>query len=38
MKRRKISKRGSKRLFKVTGMKTHKKNLSASPMRGGIRL
>lgn len=36
-KRRKLSRRGSKRLFKATANKLHKKNL-ARPARGGIRL
>lgn len=37
-KRKKISKKGSKRLFKATANKTAKKNLQAIPMRGGFRL
>lgn len=37
MKRRKLSRRGSKRLFTKTAAMTHKKNI-ARPMRGGIRL
>lgn len=37
MKRHKVSRRGSKRLFKRTGAKVHKMN-AAAPMRGGIRL
>lgn len=37
MKRRKLSIRGSKRLFKKTAMLTHRKNV-ARPLRGGIRL
>lgn len=38
MKRRKrISKRGSRRLFKATAMKTHKKNF-VMPNRGGLRM
>lgn len=37
MKRKKLSRSGSKRLFKKTAVKTHKKNLSR-PMRGGIRM
>lgn len=36
-KRRKMSRRGSKRLFKATAQKLHKRNL-ARPERGGIRL
>lgn len=39
MKRRKLSSRGSKRLFKATALKTHKKNvLPSRPMRGGYRI
>lgn len=38
MKRKKLTKRGSKRLFKATASKTHKLNLKPEPMRGGIRL
>lgn len=39
MKRRKLSKRGSRKLFKATALKTHKKNLLPSrPMRGGYRI
>lgn len=38
MKRRKMSRRGSKRYFSATAAKTHKKNLRAVPMRGGIRI
>ena len=37
-KRRKVSRRGSKRLFSTTALRTRKKNLLTSPMRGGIRL
>ena len=37
MKRRKLTRRGSKRLFKKTAVKTHRKNM-AMPMRGGIRM
>lgn len=37
MKRRRLSRRGSKRLFKKTAMKVHRKNMT-SPMRGGIRM
>ena len=36
--RKKMSKRRSKRDFRKHGSKTHKKNLRAGPMRGGIRL
>lgn len=35
--RRKISKRKSKKLFKRTASKMHKKNLRPRAMRGGIR-
>lgn len=37
MKRRKMTRKGSRRLFKKTAIKTHKVNTSR-PMRGGIRL
>lgn len=37
-KRKKLSRKGSKRLFRKTASKTHKKNLRGRPMRGGIRL
>ena len=36
--RKKLSRSGSKRLFRKTASKTHKKNLKAAPMRGGTRL
>ena len=36
--RKKLSKRGSRKLFKATALKIHRKNLQAYPMRGGIRL
>lgn len=38
MKRKHISKRGSKRLFIATASKTHPRNTAPDPMRGGIRL
>lgn len=38
MKRKKLTRKGSKRLFTATAMKTHKKNLVDGPMRGGFRL
>lgn len=38
MKRKKISKRGSKKLFKVTADKTKAINAKPMLMRGGIRL
>lgn len=36
--RKKLSRSGSKKLFSKTASKTHKKNLRATPMRGGTRL
>lgn len=38
MKRRKLSRAGSKAMFRKGAIKTHKKNLMPRPMRGGIRL
>lgn len=39
MKRKPLTKRGSKRLFKATGTTTHKANIRAmQPSRGGIRM
>lgn len=38
MKRYKMNKGKSKRLFSKTASGTHKKNLQTNPMRGGIRL
>jgi hypothetical protein len=38
MKRRKVSNKGSKRLFTATAAKVHKKNLQVKPMRGGFRI
>lgn len=38
MKRHKMSRRGSKRLFSRTASKTHKNNLRSVPMRGGFRI
>lgn len=38
MKRSKLSRGGSKRLFAKTGAMTHVKNLAPTPMRGGFRL
>lgn len=35
--RKRLSRRGSKRLFRKTAVKTHKKNL-VTPARGGIRM
>lgn len=38
MKRRSMSKGGSRRLFSATASKTHYKNVKPRPQRGGIRL
>lgn len=38
MKRFKMNKGRSKRLFSRTASRTHGRNVSAGPMRGGIRL
>lgn len=38
MKRRSMSRKGSKRLFRATASGTHRKNVRARPQRGGIRL
>lgn len=38
MRRHKMSRRGSKRLFTATASRSHRKNFSTGPMRGGIRL
>ena len=38
MKRRRMSRKGSKRLFSKTANRTHKKNIMSGPMRGGYRL
>lgn len=38
MKRSKMSGRKSKRLFTATASRSHKKNFTGNPMRGGIRL
>lgn len=37
-KRRRVSKRGSKRLFSTTAAKTNRLNLAAGVMRGGYRI
>lgn len=37
-KRKKLSRRGSKRLFSSTGSRIERKNIAPPPMRGGIRL
>lgn len=38
MKRRKMSRSGSRDYFTATAAKTHAKNVKPRPMRGGIRL
>lgn len=38
MKRRRISRRGGRKLFKATASKVNFKNLRAVPMRGGYRI
>lgn len=38
MKRRKLSKGGSRAYFTATASKTHYKNVNPRPQRGGIRL
>ena len=38
MRRRKISKRGSRKLFTATAMRTHKVNTKDYPDRGGVRM
>jgi hypothetical protein len=38
LKRRKMTKRGSKRLFTATAARTHWKNVRPRPQRGGIRM
>lgn len=37
-KRKKLSSKGSKSLFKATADKTHRMNVNPRPMRGGTRL
>ena len=36
--RRKISKKGSRKLFSSTASKTNKQNMRSVPMRGGFRI
>lgn len=36
--RRRMTRRGSRRLFRATSSKTNRKNLRAIPMRGGFRI
>lgn len=38
MKRRSMSRGGSRRLYSATAARTHRKNVDPRPMRGGIRL
>lgn len=38
MKRQKMSKKHSQKVFKNGAVLTHKKNVQGAPMRGGIRL
>lgn len=38
MRRHKMSRSGSKRLFTKTASKQHRRNFGPNPMRGGIRL
>lgn len=38
MRRSKLSRRGSKRLYTATAKRVHRKNGMGRPMRGGIRL
>jgi hypothetical protein len=38
MRRQKMKKSKSKKLFKKTAGRTHEKNVRGNPMRGGIRL
>lgn len=38
MRRHKLSRKGSRRLFTKTAMRTHVKNAPSNPMRGGWRL
>lgn len=37
-KRKRLSRKRSKKMFSRSASRTHKRNLSGSPMRGGIRL
>lgn len=38
MRRRKMSRRGSRRSFTAGGVRTHRRNLAPPPMRGGFRI
>lgn len=37
-KRKKVSRKGSKKLFAATGARTNRKNVAPPPMRGGYRI
>lgn len=37
-KRKRLTKKGSKKLFTATGSLTHKRNVAPPPMRGGYRI
>lgn len=36
--RKRMSRRGSRKSFRRSASRTHKKNVNSNPMRGGIRL
>lgn len=38
MKRKRLPRKKSKKLFSKTAVKVHRRNIPANPMRGGIRL
>lgn len=38
MKRKKLSRRGSRKLFSATSARTHRMNVNPRPLRGGTRL
>ena len=38
MRRRRMTRKGSKKYFSATASKTHRNNLRAIPMRGGFRI
>lgn len=38
MRRRRMTRSGSKKYFSATASKTHRNNLRATPMRGGFRI
>lgn len=37
-KRKRLTRKGSKKLFTAAGLKTHRKNVAPAPMRGGYRI